>query len=134
MSTTHQRYHSDFKAEYIKGKLPDNIVQRIPRSTRQRWRERGEKKFWMPMPDQHNVIDKLTIKNLIAENRRLKAKVKALFYIVMFYKELVSLLPLKARHALNLKKGVALILRFCWENNLDKKVWRFLPFSFKQWH
>ncbi|KAA5536194.1 transposase family protein [Taibaiella lutea] len=134
MAHAQQRYHSDFKVQYCQGGLPPEMVKKIPRSTRQRWREKEEKKFWMPTPEQHNIIDELTIKKLQAENRQLKIKLKALYYIVMLYKELIALLKPKARHGLQIKKGVELILRFCWENNLDKKVWRFLPFSFKQWH
>ncbi len=134
MSTTHQRYHSDLKAEYLNGSLSPEITKSIPRSTRQRWREKSDKKFWTPVPVEHNIIDGLTIIKLKAENKRLKTKLKALFYIVMFYKELVSLLPLKINHALKVKRSMQAVLRYCWENGLDKKVWRFLPFTFKQWH
>lgn len=134
MSVSHQRYHSDLKTEYLNGDLSPDIVKSIPRSTRQRWREQKEKVFWMPAQVEHNVIDGLTIIKLRAENTRLKLKIKALYYIIMFYKELVSLLPMKAQHVIKIRKSVALILRFCWENGYDKKVWRFFPFSFRQWH
>jgi hypothetical protein len=77
MSTAHQRYHSDFKSEYLNGRLSEDIVKKIPRSTRQRWRQEEQKQFWMPVPIHHNVIDELTIKKLKAENKMLRAEVRA---------------------------------------------------------
>ncbi|KAA5536166.1 hypothetical protein F0919_00405 [Taibaiella lutea] len=64
MPTIHQRYHSDFKAEYSQGRLPIDVIKKIPRSTRQRWSENEKKKIWMPVADQHNVVDELTIRIL----------------------------------------------------------------------
>lgn len=134
MTIERQRYHSELKAEYVRGKLSPDIVKTIPRSTRQRWREKEKKSFWMPVPIEHNVSDGLKIRKLVAENKRLKAKVRALYYLVMLYKEIVALLPLKASHVLKVRKAVQLLLRFCWHNKFDKNIWRFLPFSFRQWH
>lgn len=88
----------------------------------------------MPIQSDRNVADRLRIRKLELENKNLKAKVKLLYYLVLFYKELTSLLPIKANQALKVKKWIGLILRFCFENNWDKKVWRFFPFSFRQWH
>ncbi|WP_448103968.1 integrase catalytic domain-containing protein [Pedobacter panaciterrae] len=134
MTTINRRYHSEIKEEYTKGQLPFDIVKTIPRSTRKRWREQADKAIWMPIPVQHNITDELTIRRLKAENIILKKKIKALFYLVLLYKDIVSLLPMKSYHVLKFKKGVELLLHFCFENRFDKLVWRLLPFSFKQWH
>jgi transposase InsO family protein len=133
MATAHQ-YHSDLKSEYLNGKLTPDIVKTIPRSTRQRWRNKDNRSFWMPVPIEHNIEDGLKILKLTAENKRLKARIRALYYIVMFYKQLVGLLPIKSNQVLKLKDAVHLILKFCLAQGFDKKVWRFLPFSFRQWH
>ena len=131
---TAKRYHSDLKSEYLHGKLPPDILKKIPRSTRQRWRQKEKRSFWMPVPIEHNVADGLKLLKLTADNRRLRAKIRALYYIVMFYRDLVKLLQFRSTHALKLERGLRLILRYCSVNNLDKKVWRFLPFSLKQWY
>ncbi|MBS0030636.1 DDE-type integrase/transposase/recombinase [Chitinophaga sp. 22321] len=133
MSSFYRSYHSDLKIQYANGKLHSDITRSIPRSTKQRWKGKNIQSFWAPYPLKENLPDENQLQKLRKENARLKVLIKSLFYLVSIYRELVILSPVKSAHVLTVKRNIEVLLHFCNKNELERVIWRYLPFSFKQW-
>ncbi|MFA6059099.1 MAG: hypothetical protein WC756_12925 [Taibaiella sp.] len=63
----------------------------------------------------------------------MKVQVRSLFYLVAIYKELAALSPVKSYQVLAFRRSIDKLLRYYNENGQDNLIWRYLPFSFKQW-
>ncbi|MDR6570884.1 DDE-type integrase/transposase/recombinase [Chitinophaga ginsengisegetis] len=133
MPSAYRSYHSDLKLQYASNKLQSDVTNSIPRSTKQRWKGKNIQSFWTPYPPNENRSDETELLRLKKENARLKVLVKSLFYLVSIYKELTALSPVKSTQVLIVRRSIEMLLRSSSENGLGKAIWRYLPFSFKQW-
>lgn len=105
-------------------KLPNSI----PRSTKQRWKDKDIQSFWAPYPLKDGSSDDGHLLRLERENAKLKVQVKSLFYLVSTYKDLIALSPAKPAQVLKVRKGIEMLMRSCNGSGLDKVLWRYLPF------
>ncbi|WP_270087237.1 hypothetical protein [Sphingobacterium sp. SYP-B4668] len=133
MSSVYRSYHSGLKLQYASGKLQSDINNTIPRSTKQRWKGKNIQSFWTPYPLKEDRLDNGHLLRLEKENAKLKVQVKSLFYLVSIYKDLTALSSVKSNQVLKVKRGVELLMRSCNGSGFEKLIWRYLPFSFKQW-
>jgi hypothetical protein len=113
--------------------LQSDIISSIPRSTKQRWKSKNIKSFWTPYPI-GNSTDDVQLLRLERENANLKIQLKSLFYLVSIYKDLTAMSSIKSTQVLKARKGIETLMRSCKESGLEKLIWRYLPFSFKQWN
>ncbi|MFA6060933.1 MAG: hypothetical protein WC756_22230 [Taibaiella sp.] len=133
MSSKYRSYHSGLKLQFADGKMQPDITRTIPRSTKQRWKGKNIEFFWTPYPIQDTLPDDYLLWQLKKENAKLKVQVRSLFYLVAVYKELAALLPVKSSQVLIVRKSMERLLRYRNENGPDNLIWRYLPYSFKQW-
>lgn len=130
----YRAYHSELKIQFAQKSIAPKLLKPIPRSTKQRWKNKSVHSFWTPYPiDSHSNPD-LLILRLKAENLHLKKKVKALFCLVQVYRILIRAFEIKAQHAQAIKQNMIQLSRFCEQEHLGKTIWRYLPFSRKQWN
>ena len=77
MPTTCRSHHSELKLQFAENKLPDNVSKLIPRSTKQRWKNKTINSFWSPLPIENNGHrSALLLMQLQAENKLLKSQLK----------------------------------------------------------
>ena len=133
MPQTYRSYHSQFKIQYGNGSLPDAVSTRIPRSTRQAWKDKNDGSFWNPIAFDGQKDTGSLIARLKEENKLLKNQLKIAFQLVLLYRELLDLMPVKNSHFVKIKKSTTWLLQTCQQHHLDRIVWRYLPFTSKQW-
>lgn len=133
MPAQYRSYHSGLKLQFADGKMTPEITKIIPRSTKQRWKNKSIQSFWTPYPISDTLSDDYLLQRLKKENAKLKVQVRSLFYLVAIYKELVALSPFKSNQVLTVRWSTERLLRYCNENASDNLIWRYLPFSSKQW-
>ena len=133
MPQPYRSYHSQFKIEYGKGSLPDAVSTHIPRSTRVAWKDKNADSFWNPIAFESQKDDDLLVARLKTENKLLKNQLKIAFQLVLLYRALLALLPAKNSHFIKVKKRTTWLLQTCQQHHLDRIVWRYMPFTSKQW-
>ena len=135
MPISYRSYHSGVKLQYANGELQPDMTKTIPRSTKQRWKGKSVYSFWSPYPlkEDESLSEQAKIHRLKRDNERLKVQLKTLFYLVSIYKDLTALSSIKSTQVLKVRKGTETLLRSCKESGMGKAIWRYLPFSFKQW-
>ncbi|WP_149244320.1 DDE-type integrase/transposase/recombinase [Dyadobacter sp. 32] len=133
MPQLYRSYHSQFKIEYGKGSLPDAVSTHIPRSTRAAWKNKNADSFWNPIAFESQKDDDLLIARLKTENKLLKKQLKIAFQLVLLYRQLLALIPVKNSHFVKIKKRTTWLLQTCQKSSLDRAIWRYLPFTHKQW-
>jgi len=133
MPQTYRSYHSNFKIQYGNGDLPDGISELIPRSTRAAWKDKSIGSFWNPIAFEDQKDNDLLITRLEAQNKLLKKQLKIAFQLVLLYRELLALMPLKNVHFVKLRKQTAWLLQTCGQHQLERVIWRYLPFNNNQY-
>jgi putative transposase len=133
MPAPYRSYHSGLKLQFADGKMQPDVTRTIPRSTKQRWKGKNIESFWTPYPISDTLSNDYLLLRLKKENATLKVQVRSLFYLVAIYKELAALSPVKSYQVLAVRKSIDRLLRYYNENGPDNLIWRYLPFSFKQW-
>jgi hypothetical protein len=66
MSFVYRSYHSGLKLQYASGKLQSDINNTIPRSTKQRWKDKSIQSFWTPYPLKESGSDEERYRNINA--------------------------------------------------------------------
>ena len=132
MPQPYRSYHSQCKIEYANGSLPDVVSKLIPRSTRAAWKDKNAGSFWNPIAYESQKDDGLLIARLKTENKLLKNQLKVTFQLVLLYRELLALMSVKNMHFVKVKKRATCLLQTCQKYQLDRVIWRYLPFTFRQ--
>jgi putative transposase len=132
MPQPYRSYHSQFKIQYGNGTLPDDVSALIPRSTRQAWKGINSFSFWNPLTFEDQKDNDLLITRLKTENKLLKNQLKVAFQLVLLYRELLALMPVKNSHFVKVKKRTLYLLHTCRKYELERVIWRYLPFTFRQ--
>lgn len=133
MPQPYRSYHSQFKIQYGNGSLPDSISGLIPRSTRRGWKDKSPGSFWNPLAFEDQKDSDLLITRLKDENKLLRIQLKAAFQLLLLYRELLALISIKNSHFLKVKKRTNWLLQTCQQHHLDRVIWRYLPFTSKQY-
>ncbi len=133
MPPRYRSYHSQFKIQYGNGSLPDAVSTQIPRSTRAAWKDKKAGSFWNPIAFEDQKDSDFLIARLKTENKLLKKQLKIAFQLVLLYRELLALIPVKNSHFVKIKKRTTWLLQTCQKHHLDRIVWRYLPFTSNQW-
>lgn len=131
--TTYRSYHSALKIAYVQRALSKDVVKNIPKSTRHRWREKKHWSFWLPDPISDSCTNQIRLLQLTHTNRMLRLHLKALFRLVLLYRELTASCSFKQQQILKISNTLEHFLSYCNQYYPQKTIWRYLPFSCKQW-
>jgi hypothetical protein len=88
----------------------------------------------MPLAVTDTADMQLQLSQLKAERAAMLVKLKGLLALVLFYRELVKILPpVKTGHVPYLRKRMLQLIRFENSSGLHGLLWRYLPFTRRQW-
>jgi len=113
------RYHSALKIQYAAGEPDRDIQRRIPRSTRQRWKQLSVHSFWMPGGTLHG------------ERKQIRG-MRVLLYLLKIQQYLLRSFPVKQHHIIPANDYLKNADKRLYNNN-RKRFWKYLPFTYKQW-
>jgi putative transposase len=128
-----ERYRIELRYKYLNNALTREECKLIPKPTRDEWKKKGIvaiESLSFGRCSQEN----LELLAARAEIQKYKKRIRELAYLLVIYRNLVSIFDVKLEHCKLVDSYINIYVQRLQKNNIPhKRIWKHLPITYRQW-